>query len=88
MSFCLCTVSLATPYSRRQMKGEKRKVDVILEAHLNAAERRRRDNRREANRILWAAHYWRMATSHARISKQYLEKAVQLEEEESTNGSA
>jgi hypothetical protein len=60
---------------------ERRGVDELLTVTLNAAERRRRDNRREANRILWAAHYWQLATSHARISKQYLEKAVQLEEE-------
>jgi hypothetical protein len=76
-----------TGYSLFTKTNEGRRVNVILEAHLNAAERRRRDERREANRLEWAAFYWQQAASHTRIADQYLERAAQLEKV-STNGKA
>ena len=57
----------------------------LEEARLTAQERRRREERREANRIAWAVHYWRMAASHTQLAKDYTERAMELEKR-STNG--
>jgi len=56
-------------------------VDELLTVRLDAAERRRRDERREENRRLWAAHYWSMATSYTKLARKCTEKAVYLEED-------